>query len=277
MTQSSTTDLAEITAGFIDRFGAIGPLIAFIAPDLKLTVLIKLKDPDKKIFVDLGAKPMKIEVDGPQEKANVVLSAEADMFHYILWGELLFPRAINERIALLEITTGSLPDIPMFGSTGKRHRAPGKNKLYEAYLINIGAGRLLDDPKGFSFPPDPDRGVRTIELEPQKGEGLLARIIYAATFGIGLVGGFGLRSYLKRFEIGRSRVPDIDYVSFDEAFEPLPPPPPRRNGIGAGLEKFFFSRLDVFKLIESMVKGMEASGVLKNPIQMTSSILKGRV
>ena len=117
----------------------------------------------------------------------------------------------------------------------------------------------------------------SIELNPPMREGLLAKAVYAAVFGMGLIGGFALRLYLKRYGPPQAGIPDVDYVTFEEAFKPLPPPPSERRGLGFALARFLFSRVDVFRLLESMVKGLESSGVLRLPMTAMSPLIKAQV
>jgi len=271
MTLSSTTNLAEITTGFINRIGALGPLVAFAAPDLKLTALVQLEKPEKSVFVDFGARPMAIEMGTSKEKADVTFATDADSFHYILWGDLLVTRAINEWVLLLQIKTGSLPDVPTTGTPKKKEKPPGKNKLYEAYLINIGAGHLLDDPKGFVFPPDPEREVRSIELHPREKSSILAKVVYFIALVMGFVGGLILRLFRKRIKPPKPRTPKVEILTFDEVFKPPPPPAPASKGPGP-IADYFFSRVDIFTMLEYMVRGVKASGALKKPLQLMPTL-----
>ena len=278
MTQSSTTNYAEITAGFIQRFGVVGPLLSFLAPALKLTVLIKLKNPDKNIFIDLGAKPMNIVVDGPQREADLTMTLNADMFHYMLWGKLAFPKAVNEKIALIEIKTGSMSNIPVFGSAKQKHKKPrGRNDLYEIYLINIGAAHLLDEPVNFTIPPPGDVEIRTIELHPHKVNHPLVKTFSGAAFCMGLVAGLILRLFLKNLKPKEFTIPRISYITYDEVFAMHPKPDPMRNRLGFALTKFFFSRVDLFKLIKSIMRGMNASGVFKQPLGIWAPLVRDHV
>lgn len=269
---NSTTNYAEIAAGFIKRFGFVGPLLSFAAPDMKLTVMIKLKNPDKKIFIDLSRRPVEIIEDGPQESADVVFSTEAELFHYILWGKLTFSKAINEAVALLVIRSGALPDMPIMETPEERRT--GTNPLYEAYLINIGAGHLLEEKANLTFPP-PSPSVRNITLKPKLQPGILEKISVALALVMGYLGGLGLRVYLKFRKPPKFEPPEVKYLTFDEVFTPLPPIPdkPRSKPVLKVMD-FIFSRVDVMKVLEASIKGAEAVGAFKKPIELMPPLSK---
>lgn len=266
------TNYAEIAAGFIKRFGFVGPLLSFAAPDMKLTVMIKLKNPDKKIFIDLSRRPVEIIEDGQQESADVVFSADAELFHYILWGKLTFSKAINELAALLVIRSGALPDMPIIEAPEERRT--GTNPLYEAYLINIGAGHLLEEKVNLTFPLPP-AVVKSISLKPKGTSGLLEKFFVASAFVMGYIGGLGLRVYLKFRKPPKFEPPEVKYLSFDEVFTPLPPM--SNEGHSKPVLKIMdsvFSRVDIMKVVEASVRGAEAAGAFKKPIELMPPLSK---
>lgn len=261
------TNYADIATGFIRRLGFIGPLISFVAPELKLTVLIKLHKPDRTIFIDTGLRPLNIVVDGPQKQADVMLTLDAEMFHYMLWGKITFPKALNESIILLEIKSGSLPDIPIIETPKpKVPRAPGPNPIYEMYLVNIGAGHLIDEQTQLSFPPPPSE-LRNIELAPQKKGGLLEKSGMAMTYILAFISGLFLRLFLKLRKPPKFMPPKIEYLSFDEVFKPLPPAKGFKI-VKMPLMKSLFSRVDILRVTEAGVSGLAASGALKKPLEL---------
>jgi|GEM_PF-1544128 len=267
MSLSQARNYADIAAGFIQRFGFIGPLVSFVAPEMKLTVLIKLRKPEKNIFIDLGASPVGITMDGPQKQADVTLTLDAEMFHYMLWGKLTFPKAINESVVLLEIKTGSLPDIPIIEPPRpKNPRAPGANPLYEMYLVNIGASHLLDEPVQITFPPLP-REQLEIALSPRKKGGLIEKTGMATAWALGLVGGLFLRLFLRLRKPPQFKPPKVKYLTFDEVFTPLPPAKDF-NIMKLPFMKPLFSTVDIIRIIEAGVSGLSASGALKKPLQL---------
>lgn len=266
------TNYAEIAAGFIKSFGFVGPLLSFAAPDMKLTLMIKLRNPDKKIFIDLSHQPLEIVEDGPQESADVMFSTDAELFHYILWGKLSFSKAINESVALLVIRSGALPDMPIIETPEERRT--GTNPLYEAYLINIGAGHLLEEKVNLA--PIPTMHIeRSIYLKPRLNSGLLQKTFIALSFVIGYVGGLGLRIYMKFRKPPKFEPPEVRYLSFNEVFTPLPPIPQEPHSRTVlKIMNAIFSRVDIMKIVEASVRGAESAGAFKKPIELMPPLSK---
>ncbi len=153
-------------------------------------------------------------------------------------------------------------------ATDGSHIAVDRHCAARCYLINIGAGRLIEERVQLKFPPPPFP-VREIKLDTPGTSGMLEKLSAAMAYVMGFIGGLGLRVFLRFRKEPKFEPPEVTYLSFEDVFTPLPPLPNKpKNKVLLSIMNFLFMRMDIVNIIETGVSGMKASGVFKKPIQL---------
>jgi len=259
-----TSTYTDLAIGFIEQgIAVISPLIHQVAPDVRLTILIRLQHPDRSVFIDMRKDPVTVTVDSPEKSADVTITADSRIFHYILWGRLSFARAINEKAMLLQRDPMSSLNLPPTGDGRNTSPMVLDNVLYEAYLINRGAAHLLEEkqlPDIFSTENNP----QTMDLRPAKRSGLLSAIGRGSAFVMGYAGGLFLPRIKAKVQSAAPVPPPPDTQPIKIDFQQIPP---NENGLAPrrlrnALLRPVFSRVDIFELGRAAVGGMKATGNL---------------
>lgn len=255
------TDFAELTAGFLLRLNALAPLVQGWMKVSNFgpapTLLLKLENPEKKILLAPGQVPLVKEVTGPDPEVNLILTLDAEMFHYLLWGKLTFAYALNEKILLLDYAR-HLPAQarPMAAKPGGPLLF--NNLLYEMFLLQVGAGHLLTENTTPDFPlPGERRPAREIMLAPAAKRSLLGPLSAAAAFGLGGFAGVILRLILPWLLKEEDLEAPLVYSTVPS---PRPALPPASSGRRLQLMKFLCRRIDLFSVLSRLAQGIMVTG-----------------
>jgi hypothetical protein len=261
--KKQTTNFAEIAQGFLAGLSAIRPLFLAYSEIEGMqgppTILFRLNNPDSKIYINFEKDPMVVQVSGTEPSAEMILTIDADMLHYLIWGKLPVVKAMNEKLLIIENNRSMSPEDQPGGGI------PGgpllfNNILYEMYLIRIGAARLITENTMPEFPePGEQRLVKEIPLDPVPDKSMLGAIINPLALALGWLAGLILRLYF-RFRRDENLEAPLVYSTVPD---PFPPIPPASSGARLALMKFLFRRIDIFSVIENMVKGIMATGPFK--------------
>jgi len=261
-----TTNFAELGAGFLTGLNSLGPLIQgwmkVVGAGSPPSMLLKLLNPDKRLLLTPGQIPLVKEVDGADPEVNVILTVEAEMFHYLIWGKLTFAKALNEKVLLMEYTrTMPIQEQTTAGPGMSGEPLQFNNVLYEMFLIRIGAGRLITEKTTPEIPlPGDRRPVQEIPLDPvPQNPSLLSPLANAFAFCLGGFAGLVLRlilPWLLKEDLEAAPV-------YSTVPDPRPPVPPASSGLRLKLMKFFFQRIDIFSVFANLAQGLLATGPFK--------------
>ncbi|OGP60299.1 MAG: hypothetical protein A2V67_06950 [Deltaproteobacteria bacterium RBG_13_61_14] len=224
-------------------------------------ILLKLQNPDKKVLITPGQIPLVKEVDGADPEVNVIMTLDAEMFHYLIWGKLTFAKALNEKVLLMDYTRTLPPQDQASAGPGMAGEPlQFNNILYEMFLIRIGAGRLITEKTFPEIPlPGERRPVQDIPLDPVPPGSLLGPMANALAFFLGGLGGLVLRPILPWLLKEDLEAPPV----YSTVPDPRPPIPPASSGVRLKLMKFFFRKIDIFSALQNLAQGMLATGPFK--------------
>ncbi len=255
-----TTDFAQITGGFLAGLNALGPLIRglveYQGQDSPPSMFLHLQNPEKKILVAPGQVPMVSRINGDEPEANFYAKADSEMFHYMVWGRLSFAKALNEKLLLTESRLNTPPeDQPALGMPGGPLLF--NNVFYEMYLIRIGAEHLITADTTAHIPlPGEGRPIKEIRLIEVPGGIVPRAAAHAFARCLGWILGLVLRVYL-RWRKDEDLEAPLEYSSVPE---PRPENPPPSSGAKLAIMKVLFRRIDVFSVLDNLVKGIMATG-----------------
>jgi len=237
---------SDLTLGFVGGINSIGPLIAAMAPDLKLTVRIVLEDTGDEAYLNLSSRPPRVERGAKNKTADITLFAKARDFHDILLGRLNLMKAQNDKRILLEMTPNAFSGMPVQPPTASVRTLQIPGFVYEWYLVSIGARKILDEP------PSEDG----VAIEPRK-EGLFANIVGAIAWMGGVFFGAALKlwKYFSR-KPDPKEPPKIQWKELEGLPQPGPPQEPGK--LIRAVFRWFFKRGGMFSLAESFVDGARA-------------------
>jgi hypothetical protein len=266
--QGRTTNFAELAYGFLSGLNALSPLIRgffeFQGQNNPPSALLRLNNPDKKIYINANHEPMVTQVDGPEpDDFNFGATVDAEMFHYIIWGRLPLVRAMNEKVVLIESNRSTPPeDQPVTGMAGGPLLF--NNILYEMYLIRIGAGRLITDNTNPDFPlPGEQSPVRDIHLDPVLENSILGNIANALARMTGWLAGLIMRIFANWLKPREDLEAPLKYSTIPD---PRPPAPAPSSGIRLAIMKKVFKRIDIFQVLENLAKGIRETGPLQGSL-----------
>ncbi len=249
--KGSMASYSDLALGFVGGINSIGPLLAAVAPELKLTVRIVLEDTGDEAYLNLSSRPPRVERGGEKKAADVTLIAKSRDFHDILLGKLNYMKAQNDKRILLEVTPNAFSGVPVRPATTSVRTAQVPGFVYEWYLVSVGAGKVLEETSSTED---------GIAIEERK-RGLFARI----AGGIAWMGGvfFGALLKLWQYFSGRRDSDKPLKIKWQELKELPQPEPPKEPGrlTRAGF-RWFFERVDMFSLAESFVSGARAIGAV---------------
>lgn len=234
---------ADLALGFVGGINEIGPLIKLFVPELKMTVKIVLEDVGKEARIDLGANPPRVELGENMPPSDLTLEASAKDFHDVLLGKLNLMKGWNEKKILLELTPTAFSTLPAVDRRNvSAAQIPGF--VYEMYIKSAGAQKILAE----------DSTQTIVKAEPRTG-GVLEKISCAIAWFLGIISGIAVRLLLGRRN-KRSSTEERSQVLLTPVEElPKPPNPltlPRPVHI---IMSWFFTRVDMFRLANSFVKG----------------------
>lgn len=249
--QNKTVGCADAAMAFVGGINSIAPLISTVTPDIDMTVRLVLEDTDKEAFIDLGARPPKVEFGKLNRDAGITLFIKARDFHDVLLGRLSIIKAWNDKRALIEMTPSALAGMPERKPTASDDPIMVPGFIYEMFLVSIGADKLLD--------PAGDGADAKIRFEPhRKGFLNVFSKVTAWIFGVmfGLI--FIIITRLMK-KPDPNKPPEIEWKEIDGI--PKPGKPVELGKVTSGILKWFFNRVDMFGLADSFVSGARLVGV----------------
>lgn len=90
---SCSEELYNVLRALFDRIKVEEPDATRSVLSTKLTIRLKLMDPDADIFINGKKNPLTIDYGSREGRADLELDIPADMFHEIMLGELTLKKA----------------------------------------------------------------------------------------------------------------------------------------------------------------------------------------